>query len=258
MGGRRLAVRATTYRRGDKPPGAGKFLIKVGTKPGLPVEVITTPAENELLIHDTNNRWNDTATIDLTDDTHPPTTVDVSEPPAPQLADPKPEPVEPEPVEPESVEAQPAPEPVEPAAATTMGEALACVPAQPASAPTRVRAAAALPFMAPIVGAASTRTTRSVVLEVATPPAPITTEPAPLSDADAGLQILSTDSDADPFSAYSYTEGEDDMASYTRYAAGERPTVTTPPPAEPRRPRRPGPTWSCNWPNTTTRRGRGT
>ena len=228
-------------RRGDKPPGAGKFLIKVGTKPGLPVEVITTPAENELLIHDTNNRWNDTATIDLTDDTHPPATVDVSEPPAPQLADPEPEPVEPEPVEPELVEAQPAPEPepIVPAAATTMGEALASVPSQPASTPARARAAAALPFTSPIVGAASTSTTRSVVLEVAMPPAPITTEPAPLSDADAGLQILSTDSDADPFSAYSYTEGEDDMASYTRYAAGGRPTVTTPPPAEPRRPRRP-------------------
>uniref|UniRef100_UPI003F49325C hypothetical protein n=1 Tax=Amycolatopsis sp. CA-151526 TaxID=3239921 RepID=UPI003F49325C len=38
-----------------KPPGRGKFLIKAGTKPGIPTEVILTP--DELALNDTNRRW---------------------------------------------------------------------------------------------------------------------------------------------------------------------------------------------------------
>ncbi len=37
------------------PPGRGKFLVKVGTRPGIPVEVKLTAAEKS--IRDTNQRW---------------------------------------------------------------------------------------------------------------------------------------------------------------------------------------------------------
>lgn len=37
------------------PPGRGKFLIKVGGRPGIAVDVQLTPAE--LQLHDTNRRW---------------------------------------------------------------------------------------------------------------------------------------------------------------------------------------------------------
>jgi hypothetical protein len=37
------------------PPGLGKFLVKVGGRPGIPLECAMTPAELEL--HDTNKRW---------------------------------------------------------------------------------------------------------------------------------------------------------------------------------------------------------
>jgi len=37
------------------PPGLGKFLIKVGGRPGIPVKVTLTPAE--LTLNDTNKRW---------------------------------------------------------------------------------------------------------------------------------------------------------------------------------------------------------
>ena len=37
------------------PPGLGKFLVKVGGRPGIPHECAMTPAELEL--HDTNTRW---------------------------------------------------------------------------------------------------------------------------------------------------------------------------------------------------------
>ncbi len=39
----------------EKPPGLGKFIIKVGGRPGVPVEVELTPSE--LALHDTNARW---------------------------------------------------------------------------------------------------------------------------------------------------------------------------------------------------------
>jgi len=37
------------------PPGLGKFLVKVGGRPGIPLESVMTRAELDL--HDTNKRW---------------------------------------------------------------------------------------------------------------------------------------------------------------------------------------------------------
>jgi hypothetical protein len=37
------------------PPGRGKFLIKVGGRPGIPVEVVLT--QGELAVNDTNKQW---------------------------------------------------------------------------------------------------------------------------------------------------------------------------------------------------------
>ena len=37
------------------PPGLGKFLIKVGGRPGIPVLVLLTP--RELALNNTNQRW---------------------------------------------------------------------------------------------------------------------------------------------------------------------------------------------------------
>ena len=37
------------------PPGRGKFLVKVGGRPGIPVELAITQTEVDL--HDTNKRW---------------------------------------------------------------------------------------------------------------------------------------------------------------------------------------------------------
>jgi hypothetical protein len=37
------------------PPGRGKFLIKVGDRPGIPIEVVLTEAE--LAVNDTNKQW---------------------------------------------------------------------------------------------------------------------------------------------------------------------------------------------------------
>lgn len=45
---------STTGEEGD-PPGLGKFLIKVGGRPGIPVKVTLTPSE--LDVNDTNKRW---------------------------------------------------------------------------------------------------------------------------------------------------------------------------------------------------------
>jgi hypothetical protein len=38
-----------------RPPGQGRFLIKVGGRPGIPFELVLTPAEREL--NNTNKRW---------------------------------------------------------------------------------------------------------------------------------------------------------------------------------------------------------
>jgi hypothetical protein len=39
------------------PPGVGKFLLKSGQRPGIPVHVDLTAAELEAAVHDTNKRW---------------------------------------------------------------------------------------------------------------------------------------------------------------------------------------------------------
>ncbi|MGC4892307.1 ATP/GTP-binding protein [Micromonospora sp. DT31] len=39
----------------EEPPGRGRFLIKVGGRPGIPIRVAITEAERHL--HDTNRRW---------------------------------------------------------------------------------------------------------------------------------------------------------------------------------------------------------
>jgi hypothetical protein len=39
------------------PPGVGKFLIKSGQRPGIPVHVDLTRAELDAAVHDTNKRW---------------------------------------------------------------------------------------------------------------------------------------------------------------------------------------------------------
>jgi len=40
------------------PPGVGKFLLKSGQRPGIPVHVDLTRAELDAAVHDTNKRWN--------------------------------------------------------------------------------------------------------------------------------------------------------------------------------------------------------
>ena len=39
----------------EEPPGRGRFLIKVGGRPGIPIKVAITDTEREL--HNTNTRW---------------------------------------------------------------------------------------------------------------------------------------------------------------------------------------------------------
>lgn len=41
----------------SQPPGVGKFLIKSGQRPGIPVHVDLTRAELDAAVHDTNKRW---------------------------------------------------------------------------------------------------------------------------------------------------------------------------------------------------------
>ena len=40
-----------------RPPGVGKFLLKSGQRPGIPVNVDLTCAELQAAVHDTNKRW---------------------------------------------------------------------------------------------------------------------------------------------------------------------------------------------------------
>ena len=47
------------------PPGRGKFLVKVGGRPGIPLTVQLTEAE--LHIHDTNKLWHDVARAPVVD-----------------------------------------------------------------------------------------------------------------------------------------------------------------------------------------------
>lgn len=47
----------STGRRAD-PPGLGKMLLKVGGRPGIPVQVQLTNTERE--INDTNAKWAET------------------------------------------------------------------------------------------------------------------------------------------------------------------------------------------------------
>ena len=46
---------APTGADDDGPPGRGKFLLKIGGRPGIPFQQILTSAEKQL--HDTNKRW---------------------------------------------------------------------------------------------------------------------------------------------------------------------------------------------------------
>ena len=48
--------------RETAPPGQGNFLIKIGTKPGIPVHVDLTAAELASAVHNTNHRWHHTPT----------------------------------------------------------------------------------------------------------------------------------------------------------------------------------------------------
>jgi hypothetical protein len=45
------------------PPGRGKFLIKVGGRPGIPVRVDMTTVEDDLALNDTNKLWHDVSRI---------------------------------------------------------------------------------------------------------------------------------------------------------------------------------------------------
>jgi hypothetical protein len=47
----------TSTGRMAAPPGRGKVLLKIGNRPGVPINVKLTPAELSAGIHDTNKRW---------------------------------------------------------------------------------------------------------------------------------------------------------------------------------------------------------
>ncbi|WP_248258931.1 ATP-binding protein [Georgenia sp. EYE_87] len=49
------------HHRETEPPGRGKFLVKVGGRPGIPVQVQLTSVE--LGIHDTNKRWRELSRV---------------------------------------------------------------------------------------------------------------------------------------------------------------------------------------------------
>jgi hypothetical protein len=44
-----------------EPPGRGKFLIKVGGRPGIPVQIGLTSVERAEGLNDTNTRWHEPA-----------------------------------------------------------------------------------------------------------------------------------------------------------------------------------------------------
>ena len=50
-------VRATTRKIHTIPPGMGKFLIKEGEQPGIPVQMHLTATERSTEIHNTNKRF---------------------------------------------------------------------------------------------------------------------------------------------------------------------------------------------------------
>jgi hypothetical protein len=54
------------------PPGRGKFLIKVGGRPGIPLRVDLTAVEIDLALNDTNKLWHDVSRIGLVHDAEEP------------------------------------------------------------------------------------------------------------------------------------------------------------------------------------------
>lgn len=54
------------------PPGRGKFLVKVGGRPGIPVQVQLTTVERQLGIHDTNKKWRTSSRVLAGDSTESP------------------------------------------------------------------------------------------------------------------------------------------------------------------------------------------
>ena len=50
-----------TSGREAEPPGRGKFLVKVGGRPGIPVDVQLTAAEAS--INDTNKLWHEASRV---------------------------------------------------------------------------------------------------------------------------------------------------------------------------------------------------
>lgn len=53
------------------PPGRGRFLIKVGGRPGIPLRVDMTTVENDLRLNDTNKLWHDVSRIGTVADLPP-------------------------------------------------------------------------------------------------------------------------------------------------------------------------------------------
>ncbi len=55
--------------RDNPPPGRGKFLVKVGGRPGIPVEVTLTQAEKSLNV--SSHRWLERSRVGRRDSTNP-------------------------------------------------------------------------------------------------------------------------------------------------------------------------------------------
>ncbi|MFD0538385.1 hypothetical protein ACFQY7_36380 [Actinomadura luteofluorescens] len=47
-------------RAGQRAPGTGRFLVKVGGQPGIPFKVELTSVERD--VNDTNKRWTNSTT----------------------------------------------------------------------------------------------------------------------------------------------------------------------------------------------------